>query len=233
MPVSFALVGQPIFEKERQADVKNRRKVSRRIFLANSKIAEVVRSLEPNPSMDNPHRSINDLAIAKLDIPVNVAEGHRPVLWEEPPNPRSTLYLLGGKRHGKRELVRQNLKDVQNVMRGAKGGFQYLMDTHFMGMSFDYEAGPAIIWRCEASSIKGDSGGLLVCAGNQMDVERYHYHAVGFQSHELTGYLFPREDPWKYWKVAYEIPEELKTNYQAVAPMETCMDLDLKIMADV
>ena len=128
------------------------------------------------------------------------------------------------------ETLPQNFQQVQEVTAGIRGGLQYVVDSFFTGRSVDYKMKPAVIWRCRDGSIRGDSGGLLVCAGELLDRGRYLYHAVGFQSHEInSSYLYPRQAPNECWKIAYEAPDELREKYMAVAPMNTCLELDLKV----
>lgn len=113
---------------------------------------------------------------------------------------------------------------------GIRGGLQYVKDSFFSERSVDYKMKPAAIWRCRDGSIRGDSGGLLVCAGGLLGQGRYLYHAVGFQSHEINSlYLYPRQAPNECWKIAYEAPDELREKYMAVATMNTCLELDMKI----
>ena len=194
------------------------------------KIASIIRSLEPRPSTVNMHRSVIDLAIAKFDKPVHVHYGHRPVIWDSPTNSvRDKLYLLGGDRHGQRETLPQNVEQAQKVTSARRGGWFYLLETLCLGESADYQKTPAVIWRCSDSSITGDSGGLLVSAGDEHDRGFYQYHVAGFQSHQLDPNLYPRQDPFMCWKVAYAPPANLKQNYIAVAPAAVCRQLDLRI----
>jgi hypothetical protein len=116
------------------------------------------------------------------------------------------------------------------VTAGIRGGLRYVMDSFITERVVDYKMKPAVIWGCRDTSIRGDSGGLLVCAGKLLAQSQYLYHAVGFQSHELNpSYLYTREGENECWKIAYEAPDELREKYMAVAPMNTCLELDMKV----
>src|SRR5271169_4092560 len=111
------------------------------------KIADVIHSLEPKPSKYNTHRSVSDLAIAKFKTPVRVYYGHRPIMWDLPPNSeRARAYLLGGTRHGQLESLPQSYCQVQEVTSAFRGGLSYLWETLLGGASVDYEVGPAVLW---------------------------------------------------------------------------------------
>jgi hypothetical protein len=199
-----------------------------------SQIATIAFSLDPTPSMFSPHRSTTDLAVAKLDKPITVSCGHRPIFWDLSPPPRpSHLFILGGDQDGDLEDYRPDIEYVQRMTRVSIGGWQYAADLFFSGKSLDYTQRKAVIWRSAKETIRGSSGGMLVRKGDLIGQARWQYHCVGFQSHEIPHQISLQRTPTLYWKIALPPPERLTKRFWASAPGSTCCQMDYRVQTDL
>ena len=98
------------------------------------------------------------------------------------------------------------------------GGWRYITYIATHGHAAHFET--ALIWRCDKTSIQGDSGSLLVRLEEDLN-GGFTVYGVGFQSHETPQIICPvGTSPQVYWKIALNPPPELTTAYWALAPSD-------------
>lgn len=106
-------------------------------------------------------------------------------------------------------------RQVVQPMKGILGGWRYMMSVLLRHPEPSYNRDTAIIWRSDATSITGDSGGMIISA------EEGTWNVVGFQSHQLPPLISPLRDPSQppiFWKIAYKPPKHLTDQFVPILP---------------
>jgi hypothetical protein len=183
-------------------------------------------------SLVSPHFSqwcTNDVAIGKLHHSRPTLDC-RPVGWDTSDIDRdSKLFLI--RSHGER-VPATGAADDQRGLKGALGGFRYVINQESYEKERDLVSNRMVIWRCEDMSVQDDSGAVILRLGDDNHLPGLQeWHATAFQSYELSEEDMMNERhpaQHSYWKLAVRPPEGMTKEYCTLIPKETlrCLERD-------
>jgi hypothetical protein len=137
------------------------------------------------------------------------------------------LFLAGLEKQG---VAKAEKRWIAESMEGALGGWRYMIHLTTQGRLPDYQDGAVLLWRSNDLSIRGCSGAMIVTPGEKLDNGYYHeWITVAFQSHEISANVVTEQERGPdCWKVGYQAPAELKTEFRPVMGNQLLHILDMQ-----